>query len=211
MTHNISIPHFFAKLRLEHLYQHDGREGFKDVVVFGAQSIQGRALTFHVLCDDGSMRSRVPIHMLAWKEDATKMPLDHLQLWDCFGNHISATTYEYLDEMRVKTVLKDHSEHWGSYIMTFDWYDNPSSNEPTQYKCAHLIRLDNGNYALQPNNRLMWRDMSFTTKPFPERPDWLVDNKTWICEKTSDSWLVDDKDDNIYYYNIKETKNNKLF
>lgn len=202
MVHNISIPHFYAKIRNEHFYQHDGRDGMTDVIVFGAQSVAGRALTFHVMTEEGAMRSRVPVHMLAWKDDTSPLPLDYLQLWDCFGNDISCTVFEYLDQMRVKTVFKDGSSGWGSYMMTFDWYSNPSSNEPTQYKCAHMIKLDNGNFALQPNNRLMWKDMSFTTKHFPDKPDWKVDDKVWICEKTSDSWIVGD---DSYFYNLKET------
>lgn len=204
MVHNISIPHFFTKIRTEHFYQHDGRNGMTEVIVFGAQSVAGRALTFHILTDDGCMRSRVPIHMLAWKEDSEKKPLDYLQLWDCFGYNISCTVYEYLDQMRVKTFFKDGSSMWGSYMMTFDWFLNPSSEEPTQYKCAHMIRLDDGNYTLQPNNRLMWKDMSFTTKKFPDKPDWKVDDKTWICEKTSDSWILEG--DDSFYYDITEKK-----
>ena len=43
---NTSIPHFYAKMRIEHLYQHDGRKGMQDVIVFGVQSIGGKALTF---------------------------------------------------------------------------------------------------------------------------------------------------------------------
>ena len=202
MIHNISIPHFFAKIRNEHFYQHDGRKGMTDVIVFGAQSVAGRALTFHVMTEEGAVRSRVPVHMLAWKDDSETMPLDHLQLWDCFGNNVSCTAFEYLDQMRVKTLFKDGNYYWGSYIMTFDWYANPSSDEPTQYKCAHMIKLDNGSFALQPNNRLMWKDMSFTTKQFPDKPDWMVDDKVWICEKTSDRWIIGD---DSYFYNLKET------
>ena len=133
---NTPIPHFYAKMRIEHLYQHDGREGMQDVIVFGVQSIGGRALTFHIMTDEGAVRSRVPIHMLAWKDDAPKMALDHLQLWDCFGHEVSCTAYDYLLQSRVKAIFKDGSKEWGNYIMTFDWYNNPYSNEPTQYKAA---------------------------------------------------------------------------
>jgi hypothetical protein len=176
-TLNITIPHFYAKMRIEHMYQHDGRQGMQDVIIFGAQSISGKALTFHVMTEEGAVRSRVPIHMLAWKEDAPKIPLDHLQLWDCFGYEVTCTVYDYLSQSRVKVVFKDGTQEWGNYIMTFDWFDNPYSNEPTQYKAAHLIKLDNGNFALQPNNRLMWRDMSFVTKTFTEKTYWMVDDK----------------------------------
>ena len=52
----------------------------------------------------------------------------------------------------------------------------------------------------------MWRDMSFVTQQFPEKPDWLVDNKQWICEGVSDRWIINKGDENIFYYNIKEEK-----
>lgn len=201
---NISIPHFYAKLRDEHLYQHDGREGFQEVVVFGVQSVGGKAMTFHVMTEEGAVRSRVPIHMLAWKDTAVKKPLDHLQLWDCFGEDVAVVAYDYLTQSRVQVVFKDGSKEWGSYVMTFDWYNNPYSEEPTQYKAAHLIKLDGGNFTLQPNNRLMWKDMSFTTKPFPEKPDWKVDDKDWVCESVSDRWVVHHENDS-YYYTVEET------
>jgi hypothetical protein len=99
-------------------------------------------------------------------------------------------------------VFKDGTKEWGNYMMTFDWYNNPYSQEPTQYKAAHLIKLDDGNFALQPNNRLVWKDMSFTTKPFPDKPDWKVDNKDWVCESVSDRWIIHHENDN-YYYSVK--------
>jgi hypothetical protein len=46
--------------------------------------------------------------------------------------------------------------------------------------------------------------MSFTTKPFPEKPDYKVDTEEYRCENKSDRWIVSD-DDN-YYYDIEPTK-----
>lgn len=205
MSHNISIPHFYAKLREEHMYQHDGRAGLIDAVVFGAQSVAGKALTFHIMTEEGAVRSRVPIHMLVWKELEEKLPLDYLQLWDCFGYDTSITVYDYLAQARVRVTLKNGKKYWGSYMMTFDWFNNPFSEEPTQYKAGHLIKLDNGHFTLQPNNRLMWRDMSFTTKPFPEKPDWKVDDKDWVCESVSDRWTIEKGDENQFFYSLEET------
>jgi hypothetical protein len=68
-----------------------------------------------------------------------------------------------------------------------------------------MIALDNGNYTLQPNNRVYWKNMSFVTKPFPKNPDFKVDNTSWRCEGESDRWIIDGHDDN-YYYDIKENK-----
>ena len=203
---NVNVPHFYCLLRKQHLYGGVGHEGeFENVCVFSAQSNAGKALLFNVMLDNGTIRSRVPIHMLCHIEGSPEIPLDYLQRWDCYSENISVIEYEYLSEMRCKVIFKDKSENWGSYCMTFDWYRNPFSDEPTQYKCLHMIRLDNGSYTLQPNNRIYWRDMSFTTKPFPERPDYKVDTKTFKCESVSDRWVISG-DDSRYYYEIEKAE-----
>jgi hypothetical protein len=199
---NVNIPHFYCLLRKEHLYgglDHAGE--FEKVCIFAAQSNSGKALLFNAMLDNGTIRSRVPVHMLCSSESSTKMPLDFLQLWDCYSENICVIEYDYLSEMRCKVVFKDGSSCWGSYVMTFDWFKNPFSDEPTQYKCLHMISLDNGCYALQPNNRIYWRDMSFTTKPFPEKPDYKVDSESFKCESVSDRWVISG-DDSSYYYSI---------
>jgi hypothetical protein len=189
---NINIPHFYCLLRKDHLYANESFIGeFEKVCVFAAQSNAGRALLFHVMLDNGTLRSRVPIHKLCSSEDSEEMSLDNLQLWDCYSENVSVIEYDYLSEMRCKVVFKNGSECWGSYMMTFDWFRNSFSDEPTQYKCLHMIELDNGCYTLQPNNRIFWRDMSFTTKPFPERPDYKVDSQIYKCESVNDSTAVD--------------------
>ena len=205
-TLNVNLPHFYCLLRKEHLYggvDHIGE--FEKVCVFAAQSNAGRALLFHVMLDNGTIRSRVPVSMLCFSENAEALPLDYLQLWDCYSENVSVIEYDYLSEMRCKVILKDGSEHWGSYMMTFDWYRNPFSDEPTQYKCLHMIALDNGCLTLQPNNRIFWRDMSFTTKPFPEKPDYKVDSEVFKCESVSDRWVISG-DDSSYYYKIEKAE-----
>jgi hypothetical protein len=55
----------------------------------------------------------------------------------------------------------------------------------------------------------MWKDMSFVTKPFPEKPDWMVDDKEWCCESVSDRWTIKKGDENTYYYNLENKTNPK--
>lgn len=205
--HNLNIPHFYCYMRKEQMYQHESHIGeLVKVAVFGAQSTADRALLFHVLTDEGIMRSKVPIHMLCHTENAPYMDLDYLQLWDCFSVNVSCVAYDFLKGSRAKVIFKDKSAHWGDYMMTFDWHDNPFSDEPTQYKCLHLIKLDMGLYTLQPNNRIYWKNMSFTTKPFPALPDYKVDNKIFRCEDKSDRWIINGDDDEYYYEFAKEFK-----
>ena len=76
---NVNISHFYCYMRKEQMYQHKDHVGeFVKVTVFGAQSNPDRALLFHVMTDDGLVRSRVPIHMLCHKENAPNIQLDYL-------------------------------------------------------------------------------------------------------------------------------------
>lgn len=78
-------------------------------------------------------------------------------------------------------------------MMTFDWCGSAYAEEPGEggYKTAHLVQLDNGCYALQPNNRMRWWEPSFVTKPFPERPDYLTNSHIWRCENKT-KWSTED-------------------
>lgn len=49
--------------------------------------------------------------------------------------------------------------------------------------------------------------MSFVTKPFPENPDFKVDDKVFRCEAASDRWVIDGDDDS-YYYDLKNQNTN---
>jgi hypothetical protein len=203
--YNLNISHFYCLLRKEHLYQDRNFKGeYEKVTVFAAQSSPDRALLFTVMLDNGTIRSRVPVNKLC-TIPCEAQPLDYLQLWDCFSINSTVISYDYLKGTRAKVIFKDKTSCWGNYMMTFDWYDNSFSDEPGQYKCLHMIELDNGNYALQPNNRIFWKHMSFTTKPFPENPDYKVDNKVYRCEDKSDRWILAGEDDN-YYYDIEQDK-----
>ncbi len=76
------------------------------------------------------------------------------------------------------------------------------SEIPHEHKCAHILALDDGNYAAQPNNRLIWDIPSFTVKD--EIPDWKVQTSEWNVEDTR-KWKTEDTD--RFFYNIEEKKN----
>jgi hypothetical protein len=201
MTLNISIPHFPALLRRRFLYQDDGEKtGYENVVVFGVRSVADRAIGFHVMTDDGIVRSNVPIHMLCWK-DCPQQPLDFLQLWDCFSHNVAVTEFDFLKAAIAQVIFKDKTREMGDYMMTFDWFGNPWSDDPTQYKCGHLIKLRSGNFAIQPNNRIYWRVSAWTDKPIPTSVDHMADDSVYRCE-IADRWLA--PDGNKTYYEFTE-------
>lgn len=205
---NINIEQFYCLCKREHFFAYESGFGeFENVIVFGVRSVFSRALTFHVMTESGAQRANVPITALVHKKSAPNIALDWLQLWDCFGNSISTIRFDYLINKRCQVILKDRQPYWGTYMMTFDWYSNPYSETPQDYKNAHLIKLDNGCFALQPNNRILWRDTNFITKPLDlnNLPKYKVDDKVFVCE-VSDRWTS--QDSNAFYYSIEENPNN---
>ena len=48
--------------------------------------------------------------------------------------------------------------------------------------------------------------MSFVTQPFPLKPDWMIDDKEWVCESVSDKWTMEKGNENVYYYNLENKK-----
>lgn len=196
-TLNTNIPRFYGLLRKEFLYDGQAHHGeFIKVCVFGVSSIPGRALGFHVLTENGAVIWRLPLHSLCHLDSAPLVPLDWLQFWDCFSSEISCTVFERLADSRVRVQLRDRSWLGGQYLFTLDWLGNPDAEEAGDggHKCAHLIALDDGNFAAQPNNRIQWFCPAFVT-PFQTKPDYVTNTAVWKVEReteTTSGFFYDD-------------------
>ena len=188
-TLNVNVPRFYCFLRKEFLYDGEAHCGeFVCVCVFGVSSIQGRALGFHVLTENGAVIWRLPLHALCHKKEAPVQPLDWLQFWDCFSYEVTAMTFDRLQDARVRVQLKDRFWEGGQYMLTIDWYQSEDAEEAGDggHKCAHLIALDNGNFAAQPNNRIQWFCPAFVT-PFTEKPDYVTNTRVWKVERETET------------------------
>jgi hypothetical protein len=88
-------------------------------------------------------------------------------------------------------------------MLTVDWYDNPYSDEPTDYKCGHVLVADDGYLLCQPNNRIFWKDSNWVTKDFPlDKKDIKVDTELKSVESVANRWITEDTDS--FYYEIKQ-------
>jgi len=198
---NGSIPSFDCLVRAEYLY--DMQDHFGEFVrarAFGISSIQGRALGFHVLDDVGACIWRLPISALVTKKTAPILPLDHLQLWDCFSYHFTVTEFDHMQGRRCMALLKDGAKHEGRLMFTVDWYGNEYAEGVGEggHKCAHILELDNGGLAALPNNRILWADPAVIEDPFKKKPGYLTNTHIWQCEQTS-KWSAGDK----MFYDVK--------
>ena len=201
---NLNIPSFKCFVRLSH-FTKDAKDAntFHNAYAFAIQSVEGKILTFHVMTDYGMLRSRVPISEIFLKIPTKDIPSHYKQLWDCFSHNVTATKFDYLNGKRCQVVLKNSEKVWATYMFTIDWFNNPYSDEPSDYKCGHILVADDGYLLCQPNNRIYWKDSNWVTKDFPlDKKDIKVDDTLVSVESYSDRWVSEDTDS--FYYNINE-------
>jgi len=208
---NANIPATYAQVRREYLYDLSGHVGeAEDCVIFGMASISGKALLFHAIMENGAVFYRLPISAFIQRgfdvKEVPRMRLDELELWNCFSYYPSITTFDILASQTGKFIGKDKKWHPGSYLFTVDWahpesniVDTEHSEIPHEHKCAHILALNDGNYAAQPNNRLIWSIPSLTVRD--EVPDWKVQTSEWNVEDTG-KWKTEDSD--RFFYDIEE-------
>jgi hypothetical protein len=187
---NANIPVEYAQIRREYLYDLKKHHGeVEDCIIFGVTAITGKALLFHAIMENKR--------------------LDELQLWNSFSYYPAVTTWDILEAQSGKYIGKDKKWHYGRYLFTVDFahpepniLDTDHSEIPHEHKCAHILALNDGNYAAQPNNRLIWDIPSFTVKD--QVPDWKVQTNYWNVEDTQ-QWRTEDTDN--FFYEIEEKKN----
>lgn len=202
---NANIDNLKCYVRLSHLTKNEADANtYHKSYAFAVQSVAGKILTFHIMTDYGMLRSRVPISELFLEIPNDDIPPDYKQLWDCFSENVSVITYDYLYDKRCQVVLKDKNLVWATYLFTVDWYRNGYSDEPSDYKCGHILVADEGYLLCQPNNRIYWRDSNWVTKPFPDdlKRQMKVDDDFISVEAASDRWVSADSSN--FYYDIEK-------
>jgi hypothetical protein len=202
MKLNSNIPSFKALVKKSYFTKDiNDTDEYYNVYVFGIQSVSGKILTFHVLTDSGMLRSRVPLSEIYTKIPTNDIPFNYKQLWDCFSENVAVIEYDFLAFHRAQVVLRDGTKVWATYILTIDWYNNPYSDEPSDYKCGHVLESDDGYLLCMPNNRIFWKDSNFVTKPLPnDLKQFKVDTDLASVENQSDRWVAEDT--NSFYYDI---------
>ena len=203
MSFAANIPHFYALVRNQYLYDLQTGQGETTAcLVFAVDSVEGHATGFDILTEWGGQFARLPIHALCWRTDAPERPLHQLQLWNNFSYSVEAVEYMALRQLTCAARIDDEDDEWlqGEYMFTLSWFGSQYAEQPGEggFKRAHMIKLDEGNYALQPNNRMKWYEPSFVTKPFPDHPDFVTNSRVWNAEHRDEPWATEDSP--TYYY-----------
>lgn len=183
---NADVPPFRALVRAEYLYNLESHHGeLEECYVFGVAGILGRALGFHVMLANGAQFARLPLSALCHKADSPQLPLHVLQPWDALSYHLSTHAFSFLADLRCDVKMADGLERSGSYMFTVDWAESAFAEMPAEHKNHHLIQLDDGNYAAQPNNFLRWHAPFFTT-PFTTPPKYKRNTHVFSAETEKD-------------------------
>jgi hypothetical protein len=209
---NIDTPTFFCYLDTNFFYNKPPDINSKRIVVevFNFTSIPQRCGLFSVMTEYGSQHSRVPIHYLRANESGgSNYPLDWIQLWDSISYYASIKIDQYTKNRAANIFLKDKKLHKAKYMFTIDWclgpqYQNGYGEMSAGHKCGHFFQGFDGQYFLQPNNRVLWMDGgSFIAKKFDNKPDWEVFSLEFSCENTGSRW-VSESEEELYFYEFKE-------
>jgi len=211
---NANIPLIECYVRGNYLRdQRDSHDKYFWCVVFGVSSIPKQVPLFNFQMEDGGVWWRCPISAFCTEEGVPEQKLSELCLWDSFSYNISVTTFYQLAGTKVKFLQRDKKEQLGKYLFTLDWsegdyneLDFGYASKPDQHKCGHVIQMDNGNFAIQPNNRCRFFDsnmgVNFSKPPLINR---LVNTHTWSVEDEP-KWTTDETEIGQYDYDYKDTE-----
>ena len=191
-----NLPSVEVWVRKEYLTDHQSGHGeFVKGVWVSCKSIPGRTFYFETyLPEYAAMYDKLPISAFvsAPETPSPDMDLPNLQFWNCMDYGVVAVTKQFIGSMDYELYTRDFGIQKGTYICTLDNYhqdadviDYATSENPAEHKSSNLIELDNGQYALYPNNRMRIFDNSLTPVE-PKMPDFKVSTEFYSVENGFD-------------------------
>jgi len=134
---------------------------WQPAVWFGLVSFPGRAWGCTVLLESGAVYRNIPPHALAFCADPQPLTLREAQTWDCYHTDFSAVIYPYLDGLRAQVRTGETCQQ-GCYLFSVAPVGDGFSAAPDQAKEFHFLELDTGGLTIQPTNRVVYEEKSFT-------------------------------------------------
>jgi len=204
-----NVPPVNCFVRREFLYDFkSGHGGLEPCVWISIKSIRGQAFRIEAyLPNYGALYDKLPLNAFVSRNADLKpddfLPLDTLQIWDCFSYDIAVIQKAFLRNLSCKFYAKDKKFHHGNYMFTVDhaspdlnMIDTGFSEGPEDHKSFNFIELTNGQYAAQPNNRVIFFDAASNPKEMLF-PNFKVCTKKYVVE-TNPKWRLGDSDTVTY-------------
>ena len=139
---------------------------FQPAVWFGLVSLPGRMWGCTVLLESGAVYRALPPMAVAFipvppeHEDWHTSP-EEAQTWDCYSTDFSVIEYPYLAGLRC-LAKTDTIVQPGRHLFAVAPVGDGFSSVPEQAKEFHFLQLDSGRLTIQPTNRVVYQDASFT-------------------------------------------------
>lgn len=203
-----NTPPIQCFIRKEFLYDFEKGHGeFESCIWVSIKSLRGQAFRIEAyLPNYGALYDKLPLHAFVSRTDNLPgefLPLDTLQIWDCFDYDIAIIQKAFLSNLSCKFYAKDKKFYSGNYMFTVDnahpdrnIIDMGYSEWPEDHKSFNFIELDNGQYAAQPNNRCLFFDAASNPKEL-KFPDFKVCTKKYMVE-TNPKWALGDSTTVMY-------------
>ena len=209
-----NLPAIHVWVRKEYLRDHkDGHGEFVKGVWGSAKSMPGRAFYFETyLYEYAALFDKLPISafLSSPKTPDPDMNLQNLQFWNCMDYGVTAITKSIIGSADYEINTRDFGSIRGEYICTLDNYhdsadsiDCSTSETPAEHKSHNLIALNNGQFALYPNNRMRIYDNSLTP-PEPKVPDFKVSTEYYQVEHGYDNLGLGDQED--YFWKTRKDR-----
>ena len=209
-----NLPPVHCFVRREYLYNFTKGHGeYEPCIWITVKSIRGQALRIEsYLPNYGALYDKLPISAYVSRDNGidteTFLPLDSLQIWDCFSHNLSVIQKSFLSNLSCKFYAKNKEWYMGRYLFTIDnaapdsnILDTTYAEWPEDHKSFNIIEMSNGQYAAQPNNRCIFLDAASNPKQlsFPDfhvcsvkysveiNPKWALGDTQTVMYESKDS------------------------
>lgn len=201
----VNLPAVNVWVRKEYLTDFQSGKGeFVRGVWVSAKSIPGRAFYFETyLPEYGAMYDKLPISAFVTSPNTPTpdLKLPDLQFWNCMDYGLTVIRKSFISSMDFELYTRKGTKMKGVYLFTLDNYhqdlntiDTNTSEKPDEHKSHNVIQLENGQFAIYPNNRMRIYDLSLTPEK-PLRPDFKVSTQIYQVENGLNWKRLGDTDD----------------
>ena len=185
MIHSLVGPlprHLYVYVDTDFTHRKKQRPRFHPAVWFGLTSTPGRAWGCTIMFETGAVYRSLPPHAIAFcKRPGWPWTLHASQTWDCYGTDFSVVEYPYLSGLRCLVKAGDE-ESMGQHLFSVAPVGDGFSAVPEQAKEFHFIQLENGRLTIQPTNRIVYEERSFTVGPLAFPHGLARQTEVYSCE-----------------------------
>jgi hypothetical protein len=196
---NINLPKARVYIRQDAFG--GSHEEFEPAWLISVRAIRNRPFVFQVWVDAyAACYDKIPPQCVYWRKPEkyhNALPLHKIQMWECLSGSVELwQKLQLVDVPMLVNLGKGEQPVTGHYWFTLDFLPEGNSlglldvgdvELLEEHKEGNVIKLENGQIAIYPNNRLKWLPTSLTPQSsIKEIPNWEVaTNEKW------DDWWDD--------------------